>query len=137
MNVDYAFRTRSRSTEISESATSDRVCESRALKSGELLRVLHQQVGDGDVKSFGDVVEPLVEQAAPAMLDIDQEVARDAGGEGKLLLSATLSHPDRPDALADLLSMTLPGRGALRAGLAGSGGHHHQRPHHLQRCLPN
>jgi hypothetical protein len=41
---------------------------------GDLIRI-DQKVADGNSQSVGQVVEALVEQSAPAMLHIDEDVA--------------------------------------------------------------
>ena len=87
------------------------------------LVICGQQLGRGYVKSVGEVEQPFVEQAASAVLDIDEHVARHTGPQGKGLLGHTSLGTKGSYALADGATSLLPQRHPLGTVLAGARRH--------------
>lgn len=78
------------------------------------------------VKCLGDVVQPLEEQPALAVLDFIEDRPRDARFQGQLLLSETALLPQLADSSADGRPPTFPCGHALRTVLTRSRRHAHQ-----------
>jgi hypothetical protein len=87
------------------------------------LDICGQKLGRGYVKSVGEVEQPLVEQAASAVFDIDEHIARHTGPQGKGLLGHGPFDTKGSYALADGATSLFPQRDPLGTVLAGARRH--------------
>lgn len=88
------------------------------------------------VQSLSDIDQPLIKQAAPAVLDIDQYVAGHSRAERQGLLGHLTLQAQRPDPSAHCAARALPGDDALGVVLLGASRHAPQLWRSRTNCLP-
>lgn len=89
-----------------------------------------------DFKGFGDVDQPLVQDSALPVFDVDENVPGDSRPQGQRLLRHALGQPKSADVAPDNGSSMLPFRDTLRTVLAGARRHATSNHSDLRRCLP-
>lgn len=96
-----------------------------ASSAGCLVRgsVLGQEVCCCDPQCYGNILQPLEQQAAPAVLDLDQLVATQSTFEGEGLLSQPGGRSVSPNVRSNPRAGSSPPRLLLGGGGAAEGGH--------------
>lgn len=85
---------------------------------------------------LSDVEEPFVEQSAPAMLYMNQHVARHTRFKRQGFLRESLLDPQPPDAGTNLPAAIRPRDGSLGVGLGRTGGHASKYGFKIRESLP-
>lgn len=78
------------------------------------------EVGSGDAESLGYIEQSLVQDSPATVLEVHEDVTRDAGQHGELFEGESSIKPQLVDFEADLSAATLPRSDPLGVILAGA-----------------